>query len=52
MDGIHDLGGMQGFGAVVREENEPVFHEDWQRIAFGLMILPQAALRCNKEFIN
>ena len=47
MDGIHDLGGMQGFGAVVREENEPVFHEDWQRIAFGLMILPQAALRCN-----
>lgn len=47
MDGIHDLGGMQGFGPVVREENEPVFHEDWQRIAFGLMILPQAAIRAN-----
>ena len=47
MDGIHDLGGMQGFGPVIREENEPVFHEDWQRIAFGLMILPQAAIRAN-----
>ena len=47
MDGIHDLGGMQGFGPVVREENEPVFHEDWQRIAFGLMTLPQIAIRCN-----
>lgn len=47
MDGIHDLGGMQGFGRIVREEDEPVFHEDWQRIAFGLMILPQATIRCN-----
>lgn len=47
MDGIHDLGGMQGFGPVVREKDEPVFHEDWQRIAFGLMTLPQIAIRCN-----
>jgi nitrile hydratase beta subunit len=25
------MGGMQGFGPVIREENEPVFHEDWER---------------------
>ena len=26
MDGVHDLGGMHGFGPVEREENEPPFH--------------------------
>ena len=30
MDGIHDLGGMHGFGAVEVEENEPVFHDAWE----------------------
>jgi nitrile hydratase beta subunit len=30
VDGIHDLGGRQGFGAVVVEQNEPVFHERWE----------------------
>ena len=36
MDGIHDLGGMQGFGPVEVEADEPVFHHDWERRAFGL----------------
>ncbi len=27
MNGIHDMGGMDGFGPVTPEENEPVFHE-------------------------
>ena len=31
MNGIHDMGGMHGFGRVKREENEPVFHEDWEK---------------------
>ncbi len=43
MNGIHDLGGMQGFGAVVREENEPVFHEDWERHVFAVLNLTIAA---------
>lgn len=30
MDGIHDLGGMHGFGKVEREENEPPFHARWE----------------------
>ena len=25
MDGIHDMGGMHGFGPIEREENEPLF---------------------------
>ncbi len=36
MDGIHDLGGMHGFGPVVAEADEPVFHLDWERRVFGL----------------
>jgi len=30
VNGIHDLGGIQGFGPIQREVNEPVFHEDWE----------------------
>lgn len=35
MNGIHDLGGMDNLGAVAREENEPVFHADWERSMFA-----------------
>jgi len=31
MDGVHDMGGMHGFGKVEPEANEPVFHSDWER---------------------
>ncbi|MBX9946131.1 MAG: nitrile hydratase subunit beta [Reyranella sp.] len=30
MNGIHDMGGMEGFGKVVAEPNEPPFHERWE----------------------
>jgi nitrile hydratase beta subunit len=30
MDGIHDMGGMHGFGKVEPEPNEPVFHTPWE----------------------
>lgn len=30
MDGIHDLGGKQGFGPVDVNEKEEVFHADWE----------------------
>ncbi|MDX1382759.1 MAG: nitrile hydratase subunit beta [Thermoanaerobaculia bacterium] len=39
MDGIHDLGGMHGFGAVEKEVDEPVFHEPWEARAFALSSL-------------
>jgi nitrile hydratase len=43
MDGVHDLGGMQGFGPVEVEPDEPVFHADWERRAFRLTIAAMAA---------
>jgi len=30
MNGIHDMGGMHGFGKLPLEENEPVFHRAWE----------------------
>jgi nitrile hydratase len=38
MNGVHDLGGMDGFGSVEREADEPVFHHAWERAVFGLII--------------
>ena len=38
VDGVHDLGGVQGFGPVDVELHEPVFHTDWERRAFRLTI--------------
>jgi nitrile hydratase len=49
MNGIHDLGGMHGFGAVAREENEPVFHEDWERHVFAVLNLTMAAGQYNVD---
>lgn len=36
MNGAADMGGMHGFGPVVPEPNEPVFHADWEKISFAL----------------
>ncbi|HEY5165947.1 MAG TPA: nitrile hydratase subunit beta [Acidimicrobiia bacterium] len=36
MDGVHDLGGIAGFGAVEIEADEPMFHQDWERRVFRL----------------
>jgi nitrile hydratase len=38
MNGVHDMGGMQGFGPVVPEINEPWFHQPWERRAFALTL--------------
>ncbi len=38
MNGAQDMGGMHGFGRVVIEEDEPVFHHDWERRIFGIQI--------------
>jgi nitrile hydratase len=36
MDGIHDMGGMHGFGKVEPEKDEPVFHAEWEGRTFAL----------------
>lgn len=47
MDGIHDLGGMQGFGRVEVESDEPVFHARWEGRVFALAGLAGAGLGAN-----
>src|SRR5262245_66134704 len=37
MDGIHDLGGRQGFGTVAHSPAEAVFPDQWQATARALM---------------
>src|SRR5262245_38218388 len=37
MNGVHDLGGTDGFGRVDVESDEPVFHHPWERVVFGLV---------------
>ncbi len=37
MNGVHDMGGMDGFGPVKPELNEPVFHADWERRVFAIL---------------
>jgi nitrile hydratase len=52
MDGIHDMGGMHGFGVVEVEPDEPVFHEDWEGRVFGLSIASGAFRRRHIENLD
>jgi nitrile hydratase subunit beta len=38
MNGAQDLGGQMGFGPVAPEQDEPVFHADWEKRALGLVL--------------
>src|ERR1700719_4156565 len=38
MEGAHDMGGVSGFGPVVPEADEPVFHAQWERRAFAITL--------------
>ena len=37
MNGIHDMGGMQGLGEIGYHESEPGFHEAWEVRVFALV---------------
>jgi nitrile hydratase beta subunit len=51
VDGIHDLGGMQGLGPVAHSPAEPVFHHRWQAVARVLMeVVAGAAEASGGEF--
>lgn len=38
MNGAQDMGGMHGFGAVLAEPDEPVFHAEWERRVLALTL--------------
>src|SRR5205807_7796996 len=37
MNGVHDMGGMHGFGPVRREEGASPFHAPWEGRVFAMM---------------
>jgi len=47
VDGIHDLGGMQGFGPVGHSPAEPVFRRRWQAVARALMEVVAGAVNAS-----
>ena len=49
MNGGHDLGGMHGLGPIDPEENEPVFHAEWERRAFALTLAAGALGKWNLD---
>jgi len=52
MNGIHDMGGMDGFGPVVVEKDEPVFHAEWERRVFALSLATPYALPYNDDHLR
>lgn len=38
MNGVHDMGGMQGFGRVMPEPDEPLFHAPWESRAMAVTV--------------
>lgn len=50
MDGIHDMGGMQGWGRVKFDPSEPAFKEGWEGRAFAISLLSMNRLTgCNLD---
>lgn len=47
MNNVHDMGGMQGYGPVVIDDPEVVFHHDWERRAFALIVATNTAGQWN-----
>ena len=47
MNGVHDMGGMDGFGKVEVEKNEPSFHEPWEGRVLAMNRAMGATGACN-----
>jgi nitrile hydratase subunit beta len=47
VDGIHDLGGMQGFGTVDHSPAEPVFHHRWEAAARAFLEVVAGAVQAS-----
>ena len=52
MNGVHDMGGMDGFGKVEPEANEPVFHAPWEGRVMALMRAMGAAGAWNLDMFR
>ena len=52
MNGIHDLGGKDGFGRIEMESDEPVFHARWEARVFGLNLLALANIDASRHAVE
>ena len=50
MNGVHDMGGMDGFGPIPIEKDEPVFHADWEKRMFAILMSLGREFRNVDEF--
>jgi nitrile hydratase subunit beta len=50
MNGVHDMGGMDGFGPVIAEKNEPAFHEQWEARMYAIAMSLARQFRNVDEF--
>ena len=48
MNGVHDLGGLDGLGAIDPPAEEPVFHSEWEKRVFA-MFIPFASAGLNLD---
>ena len=49
MNGVHDMGGMECFGAINPDPNEPMFHAEWERRVLALTVCMGAAGEWNLD---
>jgi nitrile hydratase subunit beta len=47
VNGAHDMGGVHGFGPVVAEADEPIFHGEWEQRVLALVLACGAGGRWN-----
>ena len=47
VDGIHDLGGMQGFGEVGYSPAEPAFRHRWEAVARALLVVVAGTVKAS-----
>jgi nitrile hydratase beta subunit len=49
MDGVHDLGGMDGFGPIEHTADEPAFHDEFERRVFATVLIAMAQGHCSMD---
>jgi nitrile hydratase len=47
MNGVHDMGGQQGFGPVLLQKAEPLFHANWESRAMAITVAMGASGQWN-----
>jgi nitrile hydratase len=52
MNGVHDMGGMHGFGPIEPARDEPVFHATWEARVFAMAIAIGAWGRWNVDAVR